>query len=87
MRACREILRARPKAELLWASTREFLNIFHAEEAGCQIITVPREFLSKSKLDLVDKDLLEYSRETVQAFYKDATAAGYQINTKRTAAA
>jgi len=86
MRACGEILRDRPKAELLWASTREFLNIFHAEEAGCHIITVPREFLSKSKLDLVGKDLQDYSRETVQVFYRDATAAGYQIK-KRIAAA
>ena len=85
MRACKEILRQRPKAELLWASTRELLNIFHAEEGGCEIITVPREFLSK--LDLIDKDLVDYSRETVQGFYKDATAAGYQINTRRIAAA
>jgi transaldolase len=86
MQACKKILSHRPKAELLWASTREFLNIFHAEEAGCEIITVPREFLSKSKLDLVDKDLLDYSRETVQTFHKDATAAGYEINTQRIAA-
>jgi transaldolase len=41
MRACKEILASRPKAELLWASTRELLNIFHAEEAGCDIVTVP----------------------------------------------
>ena len=74
----------RPKAELLWASTRELLNIFHAEESNCDIITVPNEFLSK--LDLVDKDLAEYSRETVQLFYRDATAAAYQIKTTRVAA-
>jgi transaldolase len=84
MLACKQILGSRPKAELLWASTRELLNIFHAEESGCDIITVPNEFLSK--LDLVDKDLAEYSRETVQLFYRDATAAAYQINTKRFAA-
>jgi transaldolase len=84
MRACKEILVSRPKAELLWASTRELLNIFHAEEAGCDIVTVPNEFLAK--LDLVDKDLSEYSRETVQLFYKDATAAAYQITTTRIAA-
>lgn len=86
LRACKEILRQRPKAELLWASTREFLNIMHAEEADCDIITVPREFLSKSKLGLIDKDLLAYSRETVQVFYTDATAAGFQINVRRVAA-
>jgi transaldolase len=84
MRACKEILASRPKAELLWASTRELLNIFHAEEAGCDIVTVPNEFLAK--LDLIDKDLSEYSRETVQLFYKDATAAAYQITTTRFAA-
>jgi transaldolase len=84
MLACKQILGSRPKAELLWASTRELLNIFHAEEGGCDIITVPNEFLSK--LDLVDKDLVEYSRETVQLFYRDATAAAYQIKTTRFAA-
>ena len=84
MLAAKQILGSRPKAQLLWASTRELLNIFHAEEAGCDIVTVPNEFLAK--LDLVGKDLAEYSRETVQTFYKDATAAAYQIKTKRFAA-
>src|SRR5262249_61257909 len=84
MLACKQILGSRPKAGLLWASTRELLNIFHAEESGCDIVTVPNEFLAK--LDLVGKDLLEYSRETVQTFYKDATAAAYQIGTARFAA-
>jgi transaldolase len=84
MRACKQITAARPKAELLWASTRELLNIFHAEQSGCDIVTVPNEFLSK--LDLVGKDLGEYSRETVQAFFRDATAAGYRIETTRVAA-
>ena len=84
MLACKQILGSRPKAQLLWASTRELLNIFHAEESGCDIVTVPNEFLSK--LDLVDKNLAEYSRETVQAFYRDAAAAAYQIKTTRFAA-
>jgi transaldolase len=84
MRACKQIAASRPKAELLWASTRELLNIFHAEQSGCDIVTVPNEFLSK--LDLVGKDLAEYSRETVQAFYRDAAAAAYQIKTTRFAA-
>ena len=73
MLAAKQILGARPKAQLLWASTRELLNIFQAEETGCDIITVPNEFLGK--LDLVGKDLAEYSRETVQGFYRDAAAA------------
>jgi transaldolase len=84
MMAAKQILAARPKAQLLWASSRELLNIFHAEESGCDIVTVPNELLSK--LDLVGKDLLEYSRETVQAFYRDAAAAAYQIKTPRYAA-
>jgi transaldolase len=84
MLACKQILKSRPKAELLWASTRELLSIFHAEESGCDIVTVPNEFLSK--LDLVGKDLTEYSRETVQAFYRDAAAAAYAIKTTRVAA-
>jgi transaldolase len=84
MRACKQILVQRPKAQLLWASTRELLNIFHAEESGCDIVTVPNEFLAK--LELVGKDLAEYSRETVQGFYRDATAAAYEIKIKRLAA-
>jgi transaldolase len=84
MLACKQILGSRPRAELLWASTRELLNIFQAEECGCDIVTVPNEFLNR--LDLVGKDLAVYSRETVQTFYKDAAAAGYQIETPRFAA-
>ena len=84
MLACKQILGSRLKAQLLWASTRELLNIVHAAESGCDIITVPNEFLSK--LDLFDKDLTEYSRETVQAFHRDAVAAAYEIKTTRVAA-
>ncbi len=74
-----EILRERPKAELLWASPRELLNLFHADAVGCHIITVTNDILAK--LHLVGKDLDEYSRETVDMFYRDATAAGYAIDT------
>jgi transaldolase len=80
MLASKQILRDRPKAQLLWASTRELLNILHAEESGCDIVTVPNEFLAK--LDLIGKELNEYSRETVQMFYRDASSAGYQISVK-----
>jgi transaldolase len=45
---------------------------------------VPNEFLNK--LDLIGKDLIEYSRETVQMFYRDASSAGFAIATKRVAA-
>jgi transaldolase len=60
------------------------LNIFHAEQSGCDIVTVPNDLLSK--LDLVGKDLAEYSRETVQVFHRDAVAAAYHIKTTRFAA-
>ena len=68
--AC-DALAERPKAELLWASPRELLNIFQADAIGCHIITVTNDVLAK--LSLVGKDLDEYSLETVQMFYNDAT--------------
>lgn len=73
------LLQARPRAELLWASPRELLNIFQADEAGCHIITVPPDILSK--LSLVGKDLANYSLETVSMFHRDARAAAYSIQT------
>ena len=77
MRRCLDILKARPKAELLWASPRELLNIIQADEIGCQIITVTPDLLAK--LPLVGKDLDEYSLDTVKMFFRDASAAGYTI--------
>ena len=77
MRECAGILSNRPKAELLWASPRELLNIFQAEEVGCHIITATKDVLAK--LSLVGKDLSQYSLETVQMFHRDAHAAGYQL--------
>jgi len=77
MKACKEVLKSRPKAELLWASPREVLNIFQADQVGCDIITCTNDMIAK--LALAGKDLMDYSRETVQMFYKDATAAAYAI--------
>lgn len=77
---CLRILAARPKAELLWASPRELLNLFQADQIGCHIITATNDILKK--LSLVGKDLSAYSQETVEMFYRDACAAGYQIDTK-----
>ena len=79
MKRARRLLEARPRAELLWASPRELLNIFQADSAGCHIITVPPEILSK--LSLVGKDLSNYSLETVSMFHRDAHAAAYRIQT------
>jgi transaldolase len=83
MKKAVEILKSKPKAELIWASPRELLNIFQADEIGCHIITVTNDILKK--LDLLNKDLDKYSLETVEMFYKDAKAAGYDIATKRAA--
>jgi transaldolase len=71
------LLKGRPKAELLWASPRELLNIFQADSIGCHIITVTNDHLKK--LSLVGKDLGDYSLDTVKMFYNDASSAGYDI--------
>lgn len=85
MAEAKRILRWRPRAQLLWASPRELLNVFQAEEAGCDIITVAPEILRK--LNLVGKDLSVYSLETVEMFHRDARAAAYRIDTSVVAAA
>jgi transaldolase len=79
MAEAKRILRVLPDVRLLWASPRELLNVFQANDAGCDIITVPPEILRK--LDLVGRDLVAYSRETVEMFHRDAHAAAYQIDT------
>lgn len=84
MREAKRLLRLRPKAQLLWASPRELLNIFQANDAGCDIITVPPEILRK--LHLVGKDLAAYSRDTVEMFARDAMAAAFAIDTGALAA-
>ena len=63
--------------EILWASTREVLNIFHAENSNCDIITVPNDLLNKLKS--LEKNLEKFSRETVLDFYNDAKTAGFEI--------
>jgi len=72
-----KILKSNPKAELLWASTRELLNLIQAESCGCHIITITNDILKK--VPLVGKDLNQLSLETVQMFYTDAQSAGYRI--------
>jgi transaldolase len=77
MRQASTLLAARPRAELLWASPREVLNIVQAAEIGCPIITVTNDLLAKTQL--FGKDLEDYSLETVKMFYNDAAAAGFSI--------
>jgi transaldolase len=77
------VMKAKPKAELIWASPRELLNVFQADQIGCHIITATNDILKK--LTLVGKDLEKYSLETVEMFYKDAKAAGFTIAARATA--
>jgi transaldolase len=77
MREALKILQARPRAQLLWASPRELLNLVQAGEIGCHIITVTHDILAK--LALLGKDHDDYSLETVEMFHRDAAAAGYTI--------
>lgn len=73
-------LSAKPAARLIWASPRELLNIFHAEQCGCHVITVTNDVLAK--VPMIGKNLREYSLETVEMFYSDAQSAGYRIVTE-----
>lgn len=77
MEAAVELLRPCPNQELVWASPRELLNVFQADEIGCHIITVTNDILNK--LTLVGKDLDEFSLDTVRMFYEDARQAGYAL--------
>jgi transaldolase len=72
------ILADLPKAQLLWASTREVLNIFQADACGCKIITVPHDVLGKA-LKMVGLDLLGVSHDTVKTFAIDSAAAGFTL--------
>lgn len=77
MSKCSKFLKKYKNAKLLWASTREIFNIYQAARSGCDIITVPNNFLSK--LNLINKNLNSFSRETVLMFYKDALKSKFQI--------
>ena len=80
MKEAVNIASSKPKAEVLWASPRELLNIFQADEVGCHIITVTPDVLKK--LSGIGKDLTTFSLETVSMFYNDAKTAGYTIDIK-----
>ena len=78
MRASRCILEEKPMAELLWASVREVLNIFQADQCGCHIVTVPHDILAKA-LKMAGMDLTSLSLDTVKMFAADAQAAGFKL--------
>jgi transaldolase len=77
MREAVSILRTEPKVELIWASPRELLNIFQADDIGCHIITVTSDILAR--LSNVGKDLDDYSLDTVKMFHNDAHKAGFAL--------
>jgi transaldolase len=72
-----DLIRNLEKCEIIWASPRELLNIFQAENSGCDIITLTNDLLKK--LPLIGKDLIEYSRETVKMFVEDAITANLKL--------
>ena len=78
MRASKALLEDLPKAELLWASVREVLNIIQADDCGCDIVTVPHDILNKA-LKLTGMDLGDLSLDTVNMFAQDAAKAGFKL--------
>jgi len=78
MKNCLKEMKINSKSELLWASTREFLNIIQADQIGCHIITAPNDIIKK--LELINYNLEDYSLDTVKTFYKDAVDANFKIN-------
>ena len=78
MRECKKLLAGLPQAELLWASVREVLNIFQADDCGCAIVTVPHDILAKT-MKTTGMDLKKLSLDTVKMFAVDAKAAGFSL--------
>ena len=77
MREALEIMAAAPRAELIWASPRELLNLVQADAIGCHVITMTHDLLRK--LPSLGKDLDEFSLETVRMFHRDAAQAGFEL--------
>jgi transaldolase len=78
MKSALEMIATEPNTQLVWASPRELLNIFQADEIGCHIITVTSDVLKK--INLIGKDLHDFSLETVQMFHRDAAHSGYKLD-------
>jgi transaldolase len=77
MKESLKILSKYSNSELIWASPREVLNIIEANEIGCDIITATNDIIAK--LELLDKDLEQFSLDTVKMFYEDGQHAGYVL--------
>jgi len=78
MKSALDLMAPEPHCQLVWASPRELLNIFQADEIGCHIITVTSDVLKK--MSLVGKDLHEYSLETVRMFHNDAAHSKFTLD-------
>jgi len=78
MTESKKALAGLPHAELLWASVRELLNIFQADDCGCHIVTVPHDILAKAQ-KMTGMDLTALSLDTVKMFSVDAQAAGFKL--------
>ena len=77
MQEALQLMKSKPKSELIWASPRELLNVIQADSIGCHVITATSDILKK--LVIIGKDLSQYSLETVRMFRDDAVASGYSI--------
>ena len=64
-------------ANFLWASCREVFNYTQAYRSGCDIITMTPDQIKKFALQ--NKNLMDYSQETVQMFFNDAKKSGYVL--------
>jgi transaldolase len=80
MKQAAEMCHGKKGVEIIWASTRELINIFQAQDCGIDIITVTNDVLKK--LPLIGKDLTELSLDTVRMFYDDAKSLGYSVIAK-----
>lgn len=78
MRESVALMNEHPNGEVLWASVREVLNIFQADECGCGIVTVPHDILKKA-MKLCGIDLAALSLDTVKMFAQDALLAGFAL--------
>lgn len=77
MKESLKICNSKSGVKLLWASPREVFNIIQADSIGTDIITCTPELIKK--MDIIGKDLDEYSKETVNMFLEDSRSLGFSI--------
>jgi transaldolase len=77
MRTASQIVARYPEISLIWASAREVLNVYQADECGCDAITLSPELIAK--LPLEGKDLDQSSLDTVRQFCADAERSGLTL--------